>query len=96
MSEVMKHKLSEGYTTVLFRDGDYYYSYFLWFEDNIVRSLNSYCSVCLSTAQKRFRIMKYVFILFTVGLLCQKSYYLITVKCDLQKIHAFLCPLYPK
>ncbi|XP_041370625.1 Hermansky-Pudlak syndrome 1 protein homolog isoform X2 [Gigantopelta aegis] len=40
MSELLKHKLSEGYTSVILRDGDYYYSHFLWFEDNVGNPLS--------------------------------------------------------
>ncbi|CAG5120514.1 unnamed protein product, partial [Candidula unifasciata] len=33
MYQLMMSKLTEGYTTVMMRDGDFYFSYFLWFED---------------------------------------------------------------
>lgn len=33
-ARLMQQKLSQGYTTVLLRDGDFFISYYLWFEDN--------------------------------------------------------------
>ncbi|CAI9733046.1 Hypothetical predicted protein [Octopus vulgaris] len=34
VAHFMQQKLSQGYTTVLLRDGDFFISYYLWFEDN--------------------------------------------------------------
>ncbi|GFO14649.1 hermansky-Pudlak syndrome 1-like protein [Plakobranchus ocellatus] len=33
MHQYVMKKLMEGYTTVMIKDGDFYFSYFLWFED---------------------------------------------------------------
>ena len=38
MYAYMMKKLQQGHTSVLLRDGDFYYSFFLWFEDSMVSS----------------------------------------------------------